>query len=764
MALTRPFVAVRTSDQWLRCAHRSTSLDEARGVVALGFTVEAPVGAEGALPTPAGLAFDSACRLFHSLPEEGRVERLLWGAYDPLHPRPGTSETADVFATESPEAGEAGEFGPAEPQAPQALLLPRGLAVDDSDRLYVAESGAARVLVLDLPTRRVLRRIPLAGAPFGLAAHGARVYAAVPQPAALVRLRVHDEPEMLPLPAGVVAPSRVACDAAGRLALLDRAGQADATVFVIEPDGRAHAFAPADDVAGFRAGDVAFGADGLLVVAGAPGADFLRFRVAPDGARSLQPPLRAARYDGRGIAVAPEARQAGDDSRIVYWSALGARHAFPAPLRYARRGRVTSFRLDSGAYRTQWGRVFIDACIPPGTSLRLHAVASDEPPEGLLLAPGLPDNVTPPPGEDAVPFAELTPPLPPLVLALAEDAAAPQALHARETGRELLFARASEGDPFETWEAPLLQAPLLAQPALGRYLWLTLELQGDTRATPRVRALRAEHPGHDLVQRLPRVFSQEPEAASFLQRYLTPLEGALLDLEARAAQRHVLLDPRATPEELLPWLASFVGLALDGRLTPDARRTLVAEAVTLFRFRGTLFGLRRLLEIALGVRVLIVEHWRLRGLGATRLGSGSEPAAPVVGAGFRVGGALADPADSPRAQAADDAFRTHAHRFSVIVPAPLSAEREALARDLLDAHRPAHTLYELCTVEGGMRVGLGLLLELTSVVGPSAGFRPLLLGAAVLGREALLGGGAPAFSRVGGTLSASAGEWGEARA
>lgn len=745
MSVARPFVVVRTRDQWLRCAHHDTALLD--DVVSLAWR-DTPVSVASAGPvTGAGLAFDGQCRLFHSLPEEGRVERLLWAAHDPLHPRPGSAETLDLFRPPETAPVEAGEFV-VSGDAPAALRTPRGLAVDAAERLFVAESGGAAVLVFDLPSRALLRRIDLPAVPLGLGADGLDVYCAAQSPAGLWRLSLRGEPASVALPAGVTAPSRVAVDAEGNVVLLDGAGGVGARVVPL--DARLPAFAPADLVPGFQASDVAFDSAGALIVAGAPGADLLRVRLA-SGAPTLEPPLRAPGYDGRGIVRTP-------DGRIAFWSARGLRHALPARLRYERRARVTTFRLDSGRYQTEWGRLFLDACIPAGTSLRVACIATDEPPEGATITAQLPRNVRPAPGEEVVPHAESTPPLPPLALALAATSDAPQALHRRETGRELIWSRAAADDPFETYETPVLGSFEPALPGLGRYLWVTLDLHGDTRATPRVRALRAEHPGHDLLRRLPRVFSREQQAASFLQRYLAPLEGLLVDLEARAAQRRVLLDPRGAPEELLPWLASFVGLALDERLDVEARRTLVAEAVNLFRWRGTLAGLSRFLEICLGVRPLIIEHWRLRGVAASRLGGQADVSQAILGGGLRVGGALGDAQWQPLADAPPDAFRTHAHRFSVLVPRPLDAEQTALAHDVLDRHRPAHTLYELCTVAGGMRVGLGLLVEMTTVVGPGAHFRPLQLGGAALGRDGVVGPPGP-FSRVGGLLGSEAREW-----
>src|SRR4029077_17646814 len=97
------------------------------------------------------------------------------------------------------------------------------------------------------------------------------------------------------------------------------------------------------------------------------------------------------------------------------------------------------------------------------------------------------------------------------------------------------------------------------------YLWVFLGLGGNGRFTPRIRALRAEYPSHDLLRRLPRVYSREPVAASFLRRTLATLEGVLGQLELGSDLRQALVEPAATPPESLPWLAGFLGLALDGR-------------------------------------------------------------------------------------------------------------------------------------------------------------------------------------------------------
>jgi hypothetical protein len=169
----------------------------------------------------------------------------------------------------------------------------------------------------------------------------------------------------------------------------------------------------------------------------------------------------------------------------------------------------------------------------------------------------------------------------------------------------------------------------------------------------------------------------------------------------------------------LPWLAGFLGLVLDERWaqaprpgggTVDARRAIIAEAAWLFRFRGTVRGLRRFLALYAGVDVVLLEHFRMRG---------------------RMGALLGD----PLAASAD----AHAHRFTVLIPASLTEEQLDVVRRILEVHRPAHTIFDVCTVGAGMRLGRGLHVGLSSMVGPTGGFSTVRLGSNALGRGAFVG-------------------------
>jgi phage tail-like protein len=749
MTVPRPYALVTTCDQWSRCAFEQATLDRSEGTVELARRPPPPVAGGAGAHAAGGLAFDAACRLYHSRPDEGVVERVLWGRRDRSFTRREEPAPLPLFATAPPASF--GDF--AAPASAPAMREPRGLTVDRRDRLWVAETGADRILVYDLWDSRLLAAVRVPGErPTSLAAHGETVYAVLNGRLVTVSLRTGVAP--VSWPAGHPAPDRVAASENGRLAVLAAAGSARARIVFLDGD--------TDPTPAPFATDLAWESAVTLVVAGQPGADFLRFNVERQGASALGP-LRARDYDGLGIAAAPRVAASGPERPcrcggacghnatprpIVYWTARGPRTAVAARLVYAREGKVVTYQLDSGTFQSEWGRLFLDACIPEGTAIRVRCLALDEVEDEPLLARTPPVDVS----LAGLPFPDRSPPMPPRRLASGNDQPPAREPYRRDTGREIPWCQLPAGDPFRTYEMPI--------DASGRYLWLTLELSGNTQVTPKVRSLRAEHARHELRTKLPRTYSREVQLAAFLDRYLALPDGFLQEMDGRSESRHALLHPDVVPDRLLAWLASFVGLALDDRWaraprpggrTTDARREILTAVAELWRGRGTVPGLRRFLELYVGVPVTIVEQFKLRGLAGAGAGTATA-AGSVLGGGFRVGAPIGEEVQQVIGGSADDAFAANAHRFTVLIPMSLDAEQLDVVRHILEVHRPAHTLVEVCTVDAGMRVGRGLHLELSSIVGPTGGFGTAQLGRAALGRGVIVGR-PPAAGSVGGTAA-----------
>ena len=198
-------------------------------------------------------------------------------------------------------------------------------------------------------------------------------------------------------------------------------------------------------------------------------------------------------------------------------------------------------------------------------------------------------------------------------------------LHPARIGCAHLVSRA-DNDPdrlaFQTWqleprlyqrfdgsEQPFLPRPadpdrgtweVLPQRAKGRYLQLKLEVSGNGKTTPRLRALRIYYPRFSYLRNyLPRAYQEDAGSSSFLDRFLSNVEGFFTGIEDRIAFAQVLLDLRSATPDTLGWLASWFGLALDPSWTPDKQRLFLRHAMEFFQYRGTVRGLTMALRLAL---------------------------------------------------------------------------------------------------------------------------------------------------------------------
>lgn len=188
-------------------------------------------------------------------------------------------------------------------------------------------------------------------------------------------------------------------------------------------------------------------------------------------------------------------------------------------------------------------------------------------------------------------------------------------------------------------------------------------------------------PVSSYLDHLPAVFREDPFVGRFLLAFEAVLTGgvrfagsagvdAVEGLEQLIGRIADYLDPQTAPEEFLPWLAGWVALSLRADWDPDTKRGFIREIVPLYRQRGTLAGLKRMLEIYL----------RPLGDEVTR--------DDVV---------IFDEFDQP------------AHFFQVQLtlsdanPTRLRATQE-IARAIIDREKPAHTFYALNVAIPTMRL------------------------------------------------------------
>ncbi len=179
------------------------------------------------------------------------------------------------------------------------------------------------------------------------------------------------------------------------------------------------------------------------------------------------------------------------------------------------------------------------------------------------------------------------------------------------------------------------------------------------------------------LRHLPELYEQDELMARFLMLF----ESFWGPVNTQINNVHHYLDPRLTPEQFLPWLASWLDLALDQRWPVERQRQLVRWAIALHRSRGTRWGLQKYLDIYTGQKARIVEH-RAKN--------------------FKVGGeARLGPGIALGKNNQPHTFTIHM-RLPVLEHITDEAERErqeALRRrtieTIIEQQKPAHTIYTL---------------------------------------------------------------------
>jgi phage tail-like protein len=421
---------------------------------------------------------------------------------------------------------------------------------------------------------------------------------------------------------------------------------------------------------------------------------------------------------------------------------------------FSDRGVATAAQpLDAAAIGTTWHRLYLEAAIPPGTSIRVWLAAADE-------------RVVPPASEwfehrfgDAT---DLSPGAP--VGAWVDE------------GSEFPFQPSLLRCPSRPGVAGLFTA--LVQRAgrrvrslAGRFLWVRVELVGDGRTTPELCALRiySGRRGYAALY-LPELYREDtfgteadqPSAATpadFLDRMLGMFESVLTPLEDRIASAWLLTTPKLVPSDAIDWLASWIGFVFAADLPEPARRAMLERAWELYQRRGTLLGLRLALDLASrgGVsrgEIVVVEDFRLRRTFATILGADfADPGDPLlpglitsgnslVGKTLFVGEqdqrgflALFSPDAEPPSNEADVLafFDQLAHRATVLVHQEVEEQDLGLLRQIIALEAPAHVEVKLVTASYRFRVAVASLVGVDTFLAPKPAPGPVALDTSQVG-------------------------------
>ena len=191
-----------------------------------------------------------------------------------------------------------------------------------------------------------------------------------------------------------------------------------------------------------------------------------------------------------------------------------------------------------------------------------------------------------------------------------------------------------------------------------------------------------------LLASLPGIYQDDPFTARFSASFDDVLASVILTLDNLDAYA----DPALAPPDFVEWLAGWVGFPIGESWPEDRSRELVAQAVELYRWRGTVKGLRDLLTVYTGIDPEIVDTggatW------STTSGGSADPSVPP--SDRRPGGKKPKGRAASRAKAPSEPDRPPSPHLVVRVRVPKGGgvdvrQLEALIRAAKPAHVP-HTL------------------------------------------------------------------------
>ena len=624
---------------------------------ATAIAVNEPFGSFGGKRLPRGVAISPTGRMFIADP----AARVIWTAQGSSHDGPA------VFvplwpARDLPPAPKPEDVAPpsAIPADPYALVSPSDVLLLPNGDVAIADPGASRVLVIAFPTAQLRQVITIEGG----------------------------------------APTALACDSQGRTYIADPANRTiyrydtlwrrdpsfprgsadlDAPAFLASPM-KASGFACncAEDCGGScggACGDHATGPqaviytlnDGKII-----GLDERGYRVAElDPAPLLLSPPALSFGQGGSLFFADPALPGHEPVKLTGLTLTGDGRikdigvplvAMPVRVPVPRSGNFVTRALDSGQAGFIWDRVTLRCTLPANTRLLVQSLTSDSAIEF--------DRILKTPDDEwSAPLSLQTP-----------------------------------TDP----NAPPLAPEVLIQSGAGRHLWLRITLFSDGTVSPVIDEIDIYGPRRSAMRYLPASFHQDPESVSFLDRFLSYFDTVHAEISASNRGIAAMFDPYASPEgAFLDWLGSWFDINFLAEWDEATRRDMIAQAMHYHSIRGTVAGLKKMLQWHTGLAEplpQIIEHFRFAG-----------------GTGPSIGGSPLDTS-------------AIAHSATIVLPRSVVPDALSQARlaKLVSKNAPAHVRINLRLIEPGISIGSQSTIGVDTLIG---GLSPQGLGLGHLGLD-----------------------------
>ncbi len=327
--------------------------------------------------------------------------------------------------------------------------------------------------------------------------------------------------------------------------------------------------------------------------------------------------------------------------------------------------------------------------------------------------------------------------------------------------RTIPLTGAADGSPWSA-VATDVDVALVTDPA-GPRLFIGGLIGGDGAGTPAIQQIGVSG-SRSWLDMLPAVYRADGAESDFLDRYLRLLRSVQEETTQERIDLVRRFDPWTATDKsagtagsgALDDLAGWLAIVLDERWPESQRRGVVANAFAAQAIRGTPGGLLAVIEerfprlrVTISAPAERAHIWSLEpvslpgnvGCGCAAGGLGFDTmlaAAPAGGAVVGVNAVVDQSTVTGGANAGAPLFADLAHRFHVaVVPDPGRdvATLDTDLRAVIDAEKPAHTVYTLCVATPRARVGVQARIGIDAIL---AGPPP----AVDLDTEPRLGGGA----------------------
>ena len=467
-------------------------------------------------------------------------------------------------------------------------------------------------------------------------------------------------------------------------------------------------------------------------------------------------------------------------------SASRALHPLSFPF-YAREGEATnntSFApLDSGDANMVWHRLYLEAVIPKGCGIKVWLAATDKVPLETLTPAEKPEffehrfgNIYQRNTRSDIPVAVW------------------ESFPSELPHQSGLLPCTGEQDIAGLFSVLIQRSSRQVRSLQGRYLHVQVKLTGQGRDTPEIFSLRAYGSRFSYIDEyLPQLYQEtsfRPEAdnvgdataADFFGRFVSNVEGVLTTIEDRIAQSYLLTDPAVVPRQSLPWLGSWIGYEINQSLPESVQRKLLQSAAELYRWHGTLRGLKLALEIATeggisGGEIVVLEDFRLRRTFASIIGADLDDEEDPLTAGASISGnayvgdtlfigdennkeflALFSAelaVDTSEQQLIEQLFDDLAYRVTILLHQEIEAQDLGLIRQIAQQETPAHIAYRVLSASDKFLVGMASLVGVDTYLAKRKPPSDARIGKSYLGKNDFVKGPAALDSRLQGLGSGS---------